>query len=292
MYTPTTIRITIDSRRCWAFAPRSVGAVRGTSTMRETQATLAKLTRPKLVAVVARDRLYQLLDDRLAHPTVWVTGPPGAGKTTLLSGYAESRKRLTLWYQLDGGDADVATLFHYLRIAERALASRRHAGALPALTPEYLPDLIGFTRRFFRQLFARLPRPSLLALDDYQEVPPGSPLHGVMACALAELPEGVRLCGGQPRRATAGMCAPGCEPVDRLARLGRAAPDEAGDGSDRTYPASDRRIRYRGSHQRSDGWVAGLISVARPTSESSRDPCVLPCAIVAIAFQLLRRHFP
>jgi ATP/maltotriose-dependent transcriptional regulator MalT len=134
-----------------------------------------------LVAVVARERLYQLLDDRLAHPTVWVTGPPGAGKTTLLSGYAESRKRPTLWYQLDSGDADIATFFYYLGVAAQSLAAGRHALPLPALTPEYLPDLIGFTRRFFRELFARLPRHALLVLDDYQDVPADSRLHGVIA---------------------------------------------------------------------------------------------------------------
>src|ERR1700682_5017702 len=103
------------------------GTRRGTLTMVEKRATLAKLTRPKLVAVVARDRLYRLLDDRLAHPTVWVTGPPGAGKTTLLSGYAESRRRPTLWYQLDGGDADVATFFYYLGVAAQSFAAKRHA---------------------------------------------------------------------------------------------------------------------------------------------------------------------
>ena len=92
--------------------------------MREKPATLAKLTRPKLFAVVARERLFQLLDDRLAHPIAWVTGPPGAGKTTLLSGYVESRQRPTLWYQLDSGDADIATFFYYLGVAAPALAEK------------------------------------------------------------------------------------------------------------------------------------------------------------------------
>jgi hypothetical protein len=116
--------------------------------MLEKRAPFAKLTRPKLVAVVARERLYQLLDDRLAHPTVWVAGPPGAGTTTLLSGYAESRERPTLWYQLDSGDADVATFFYYLGVAAQGPIIGRRAEPLPALTPEYLPDLAGFTRRF------------------------------------------------------------------------------------------------------------------------------------------------
>ena len=237
--------------------------------MRESRATLAKLTRPKLVAVIDRDRLYQLLDDRLAHPTVWVTGPPGAGKTTLLAGYAESRKRSTLWYRLDGGDADVATFFHYLSVSAQGLAPGRIIVALPALTPEYLPDLIGFTRRFFRQLFARLPRPALLVLDDYQEVPPGAPLHGVMACALAELPEGVRC-----------VVASRVEPPPECARL-VANQSIVSLGWDelrltkretaaiaRTRQVTDESVIAR-SHQRSDGWVAGLILLLGQTSAAA-----------------------
>ena len=72
--------------------------------MRGKRAPLAKLTRPKLVAVFPRERLFHLLDEGLAHRAVWITGPPGAGKTTLLSGYVETRRRPALWYQLDGGD--------------------------------------------------------------------------------------------------------------------------------------------------------------------------------------------
>jgi LuxR family maltose regulon positive regulatory protein len=227
--------------------------------MREMHATLAKLTRPKLFAVGARERLFQVLDDRLAHPIAWITGPPGAGKTTLLSGYVESRQRPALWYQIDTGDADIATFFYYLGVAAEVLAETRHVEPLPALTPEYLPDLPGFTRRFLRQLFAGLPPNALLVLDDYHEVALSSPLHGVIAWALAEIPDGVGC-----------IVASRADPPQECARhsanqvivtLGweelRLTHEET------AAIALSRHITdeavVTASHDRSDGWVAGLI---------------------------------
>lgn len=239
--------------------PWIIASRRGTS-MPGKPVALAKLTRPKLLAGVDCARLVRLLDDRLARSTVWVTGPPGAGKTTLLAGYADARNAATLWYHLDGGDADVASFFHYLGIAAQGFSrGRQRAEALPILVPEYLPDLMGFARRYFRDLFARLPRPSLLAFDDYHDVPPGAPLHDVLACALAELPDGVRC-----------VVASRAEPPSEFARMTanqaivplgwddlRLTEEEAAHIARRRQVTDDAIIRS--AHQRSDGWVAGLL---------------------------------
>jgi ATP/maltotriose-dependent transcriptional regulator MalT len=42
---------------------------------------------------------------------VWVEAAPGSGKTTLAASWLDSRTRPCLWYQIDAGDADVATFF-------------------------------------------------------------------------------------------------------------------------------------------------------------------------------------
>lgn len=149
--------------------------------------SLAKTTRPSLAAVLARDRLFALLDERNRAPVVWVWGPPGSGKTTLIASYLEGRGIESCWYQLDAGDRDVATFFYYMGRA----GGRGEQGAgeaLPSFTTEYRRDLSAFARHYFQELYARLEKPFILVLDNYHDVAPESEFHQVMPDAVAELP--------------------------------------------------------------------------------------------------------
>lgn len=131
----------------------------------------------------------RLLDDGLSAPAVWVCGPPGAGKTSLVSSFIEDRGTSCVWYQVDEGDCDIATFFSYL---DQAVANELgHAPkSLPHFGPERLAGLSVFTREYFRDLFAILPKPAVLVFDNFQEVNPDSKFYEVIRDAVGEAPRG------------------------------------------------------------------------------------------------------
>jgi ATP/maltotriose-dependent transcriptional regulator MalT/DNA-binding SARP family transcriptional activator len=220
---------------------------------------LAKLTRPRLHKAVARERLFALLDEARDHkPAVCVVGPPGAGKTTLVASWLDARGIKGIWYQVDPGDADLATFFYYLGEAAKPF-TRKGQRPLSLLTPEYLADVPGFSRRYFRELFGRLSTGATLVLDNFQEVPAEQRFHELIAAALAEVPVGITV-----------ICASRRDPPDCYARLIanenvflldwedlKLTFEETCAIGQLRQPLSREKLDLL--HQRSDGWAAGLV---------------------------------
>ena len=156
--------------------------------MTRKQVALAKISRPRSHDVLSRARLHGALDKACARPVVWLSAQPGAGKTTLVASYLETRKRGGIWYQVDTSDADPASFIYHLRIASDAVGQT--PDPLPLLTPEYLQDLNGFARRFFRELYLALGLDTTLVLDNFQEAPDDSAFHRIVAEGMAHVPPG------------------------------------------------------------------------------------------------------
>jgi DNA-binding SARP family transcriptional activator len=195
-----------------------------------------------------------LLDRARERAAIWIAAPPGFGKTTLIASYLQATKVPAIWYQVDAGDVDPATFFAYLREA----APARSRAALPLLTPEYLADPLGFARRFFRELYARLPRRAVLVLDNYQEAAASAAFREITSVAASEARDGVTV-----------LIASRDAPPREFARL-QAARSVAALGSKdlELKPAETRAIAarrgikdaaaVRALHARAAGWPAGL----------------------------------
>jgi ATP/maltotriose-dependent transcriptional regulator MalT/DNA-binding SARP family transcriptional activator len=230
--------------------------------------TLAKLTRPKVHRALQRERLFEHLDQARDRPLVWVVAPPGAGKTTLVSSYVEARKLKAAWYHVDAGDEDIGTFFYYLAQTLPASRSKREE-PLPLFSPAYLADLPAFCRHFFRSFFARLPANGVLALDNYHELSPRSPMHSVLAQAVREVPEGQAIVvisrAGAPTELSHLRATEKVSTVDWT--LLRLSLDET-----RAIAATRASIEdatLRRIHRLSDGWAAGIaLSLERAKQAS------------------------
>jgi len=211
---------------------------------------LAKLTRPRTHQAVARERLFAQVDSARECPLVWIDSPPGSGKTTLVATYLATRGGGEAWYQVDAGDSDPATFFHYLSF----VCGKRSNARLPQLAPEHLNDLPAFGRRFFRHLFTHV---RLLVLDNFQES--ADPLLNDLLCHAAQEvpPQGniLVISRTRPPAAFAELEARGL-----LARIDwtevqltlaetRAMCAMRGMGEDRVVQAL---------HQQASGWAAGV----------------------------------
>lgn len=254
---------------------------------------LAKLNPPWLPAVVERPRLYRLLDGARKRPVIWINAPPGFGKTTLVASYLRARKIRPLWYQVDEGDSDLATFFHYLSLGAKQVA-RRYPTPLPHLTPEYLQGLPTFTRRFFEDLYSRLKRPALLILDNYQEVPLDSLFHQTVALGIEVLPDKIGvivMSRALPPSAFARLQA--TRQVDFIGEEALRLTKEESGRVVRLHTQSQKpatRALAETLHRRVQGWAAGLVLQLEQVEPRTGGGPVVPGGTPQVVFEYLARE--
>jgi DNA-binding SARP family transcriptional activator len=236
---------------------------------------IPKLTRPISAGVYPRRRLFRMLDQSRKNPVIWICGPPGSGKTTLAGSYVESRRLRHVWYQVDGGDHDVASFIYYLGLAVRR-ESPRNRRPLPVLTPEYLPGLAVFTRRFFEEICARLKPPAVLVFDNFQKMPADAPFQPILRDAFANLPPGISAVlvsretpppGYARLRANRLLGKIGWKDLRLTAEEAGGIARSAGRGVRKPTAETVRQLQ-----KRSDGWAAGLMLLLEKSETSGAEP--------------------
>jgi ATP/maltotriose-dependent transcriptional regulator MalT/DNA-binding SARP family transcriptional activator len=149
---------------------------------------LAKIKPPRLPAYCLRPRLNQWLDEAFeTRSVIWIAGPPGSGRTTLISGYLADRDLSGIWYQIDSFDNDPATFFYYFTLAVEGVRHGRKR--LRATVKDYLNDIIGFTRGYFKDLFETCD-PATIVFDNCHALPAGSGLYKLLREAIDIIPAG------------------------------------------------------------------------------------------------------
>jgi len=235
--------------------------------------TLAKLTCPSSEGMFSRKRLFRRLDQGRTRPVIFITAPPGSGKTSLVTSYLKDRKLPCLWYQMDEGDADLATFFYYMGLAARK-AAPRYRRPLPLFTPEYGRGAPTFARRYFEELCSRLKPPYVLVFDNYQEISSESVIHEIIRAGLSAFPRNmssVIISRSEPPAAFAAMHA-----GKKLHVIGwndlKLTPEESkGIAKLQEIPKPQSKL-YEWLHERAGGWAVGLVLLARAVKSQGIDP--------------------
>ena len=215
-----------------------------------------------------RERLFARLDAVHSCRCIWLWAPAGAGKTSLVSSWVEARRLPCAWYQVDPGDGDPATLFHYLRLVVSATAARRQAP--PKFTPECLPGLELFSQRFFEAYFRGCAAGQVLVFDNCQETSPESFFPAALAAALRSAPPGTPV-----------ICLSRQAPPATLARWQMEGGLRVLDSDDLRLTDAEAQALARGSGIDDDahatqinlqvrGWAAGVKLLLQASGEQVR----------------------
>ncbi len=142
-----------------------------------------KLSRPRLQPTCPRTRLFSILAESVGTCALWICGPAGSGKTTLINSFLYTTDISCIWYSVDQTDTDIASFFYYMSKAWKKISTDT-ASSLPFFTQEFFPKTSIFTHRFFNLFSQHVPHPLALVLDNYQAAGEYPRLHEVLCNAI------------------------------------------------------------------------------------------------------------
>jgi len=148
---------------------RSIAGQRRTSGAAVLPLDAAKVSRPQTHRTpIHRRRLFAKLDAAVHQPVTVIRAGAGWGKTMLASSWAAAQPISAGWLALDAHDNDVQIFWSYVLEALRAAGALRPDNPLADLRT--IPADKAQRVSCFAAGFGRLSAPTVLVLDDFQEV--------------------------------------------------------------------------------------------------------------------------
>lgn len=151
-----------------------------------------KLVQPLTTGLIARPRLYALLDAGSTQPLTLISAPPGFGKTMLVAGWMRARNRRDIaWLSLDEGDNQLHGFWRYFIAALRTLHPMLGETALELLSVPSPPAIEPGLATLINDL-VKLSKDLILVLDDYHQIQ-SLEIHNSLAFWLDHQPQNFHL---------------------------------------------------------------------------------------------------
>lgn len=134
--------------------------------------------------LVARSRLFELLDEGRVRPLILVSAGAGYGKSVLISSWLTSSDWSDAWLSLDESDSDLRQFLRYFVAALRVVFPGACKQTFSLTEVDQLPPLNMLTTILCNELEA-FDQPLIMVLDDYHRIDARSPVHELVQQILA-----------------------------------------------------------------------------------------------------------
>src|SRR5207237_1471879 len=120
---------------------------------------------------VVRQRLLELMEERITSPLTLRSAPAGFGKTTLVTSWLHEtgRQPRAAWLSLDPDDSDPVHFVYYLTATLQAIEPRAVRAPIALLGSLKIPGPTDLVSLLLNEI-AEIEEPIVLVLDDYHTV--------------------------------------------------------------------------------------------------------------------------
>lgn len=152
-----------------------------------------KLYRPEVTgALVARDRLLDLMGRTLDLPLTLVSAPAGYGKSVLVRQWAKQLEQPCAWVSLDEGDSDITVFLGYFLAAIDTVFPDACRSTQALVEAPELPPIQTVHGHLSNELDV-IETTYAIVLDDYHRINSSSPVHELLGRLLEHPPQSLHL---------------------------------------------------------------------------------------------------